>query len=407
MESPNDYSVTYAISAVSDPNNLLPLARWDNTAWIYQLYPLNKPTPRNSSDAKSIQLSSQTIFGNVRAVSQERSPTEGPLAGKKLDSVRFEVSIPRARDQKTKLDILFAIVPRDSAIDSRRDPGSTLNDRNPTRDFYRPTKDKTVVSRRDGIIVETFESGNDLIMPNGPGGVLYETGLGAKLPLYPKVDRTPTFVNSGDGKDVIIGGYGSDFFGGTSAEILWNTRNMIRDRVIRDQGIIQSLRVALNTSGSKLMIGGSNDDVLTGGSDQDYLVGDRFTSIGKWDYVAKDRSIAKAELAAELFLPTNAPKFPSEQVDLSSLPSFLNHHIQSINDYQPGYFYNQDSNNVALNRATTAVSRYNLGSLDGYQLWMPGNDIIMGGRNDDIIFGDDNSKYGAGDSLRPLIIMKE
>jgi hypothetical protein len=364
MESPNDYPVTYAISAVGDPNNRIPLATWDKTAWIYQLYPLSKPTPRNNSDSKAIKLSSETIFGTVRAVSQERSPKEGPLAGKKLDSIRFEVSNPL--DQKTKLDVLFAIVPRDSAIDSSRDSGSTLNDRSPTRDFYRPTKDKTVVSRRDGIIVETFESGNDLIMPNGPGGVLYETGPGRNLPLYPKVDRKPTFVNSGDGKDVIIGGYGSDFFSGTSAETLWNSRNKIRDKEI-----VESLRVALGTSGSKLMIGGSNDDVLIGGSDRDYLVGDRFTSIGKWDYVAKDRSIDKAILAAELYLPTNALRFPAEQVDLSSLPSFLSHHIQSINDYQPGYFYNEDSNYVALSRATTAVSKRNMsqsGNLSGYQL---------------------------------------
>jgi hypothetical protein len=100
-------------------------------------------------------------------------------------------------------------------------------------------------------------------------------------------------------------------------------------------------------------------------------VGDRFTSIGKWDYVAKDRSIDKAILAAELYLPTNALRFPAEQVDLSSLPSFLSHHIQSINDYQPGYFYNEDSNYVALSRATTAVSKRNMsqsGNLSGYQL---------------------------------------
>lgn len=402
MESPNDYPVTYAISAVGDPNNRIPLATWDKTAWIYQLYPLSKPTPRNNSDSKAIKLSSETIFGTVRAVSQERSPKEGPLAGKKLDSVRFEVSNPR--DQKTKLDVLFAIIPHNSAIDLGYD--FTLNDAGSSRDFYRPDKDKTIASRRDGIIIETFESGNDLIMPNGPGGIFWQPRT---TPRYPKVDRKPTFVNSGDGKDVVIGGYASDFFGGTSAETLWNSRQ------IRAKDTIESLRDALNSNGSKLMIGGSNDDVLIGGSDQDYLIGDRLYSTGKWNHDDKDGPSGKREVAAELFLPLNANEYPTEQLDISRLPSFLDKHIQSLKSYQPAYFYDypmqrRASNYMSLYRSSVHVSAFNKsqsGSLNGYQLWIPGNDIIRGGRDDDFIFGDDNSKYGAGESLLPLITMKE
>lgn len=105
--------------------------------------------------------------------------------------------------------------------------------------------------RVDGIHVTTHTRGDDVILPYGTGNIdaIIDNERSATI-----VDRGSTLINIGDGNDVVIGGYGTDYLAS----------------IIKNKGIIP------DATGTKFFVGGSNNDNLYGGRESDLLVGDRW-----------------------------------------------------------------------------------------------------------------------------------
>lgn len=187
-----------------------------------------------------------------------------------------------------------------------------------------------------GISITTLKDGNDLIQPNGTGFSYLGYGYSTL------VDRRETFVNVGNGSDVVTGGYGQDNFGSRSAEKLVPLRDI--------NNVAKSV-----SSGSKFFLGGSNDDLLDASSGADLLVGDR------WD-------------GNELYVPknllTNIPDTWSDQAK-----SLAGIKLQEILNYPAG---------------SDLTARWYQNHFKDFPLWIPGNDTIRGYEGDDIIYGDDN-----------------
>lgn len=387
MESPSTYPVSYAIAALDFSTTR---DGWKKSR-IFQLFPTNQRTKLNpNSDFKNLN------FGNDpgRDLRQLHSQlTNSALTGlpeqEQYEYVKI-VNDPFGSKTGAPTDVLFAIVPRDSAVDSRNDKNSTFNDRGPTRGFFRPDKDISTVSRRAGIIIETYASGDDLILPNGPGGQFGNTPVNDAKFRYYKVDRNRTFVNTNDGDDAIIGGFSTDFFGpGKPSDLLQAKLNPL------------TFRANTSASGSKVYIGGSESDLLIGGRDADYLVGDSFATLNEpAPFLIKSP-------AANNYITTRSSDggFRGTPVyNLADLPATQRRQIKS---FQPEYFYNQSSLGASQERHSPYGGRsgYGVGNSD-YPMWIPGNDVIFGGDGNDTIFGDDNTKLGSGSNLLPLVVMK-
>ena len=395
MESPSSYPVSYAITAVDFSK--------DKDGWkksnIFQLFPSNQKTQRNSNTFKILKFA-QKDSNDIERRQLHSSLADSALTGLP-DNEKYEfVTIVQTNPfvgSKTgaSTDVLFAIVPRDSAVNSTKDKGSTSNDQGPTRGFFRPDKDISTVSRLAGIIIDTFGTGDDLILPNGPGGKFDENSN--EVNKYFKVDRNRTFVNTNDGDDVVIGGFSTDYFGpGKPSDLLLAKSNP------------RSYKADTTSSGSKVFVGGSESDLLIGGKDDDYLVGDSFATMILQD----KRPLGDKRLeAANNYLTTKAAKVGGWQqklapiYDLSDLPETQRFNIQA---YQPEYFLSYHSLIASHERFLNSAYAYTR-TVDRtkYPMWIPGNDVIYGGAGNDTIFGDDNTFLGSGSNLLPLVRIQQ
>jgi Ca2+-binding RTX toxin-like protein len=244
-------------------------------------------------------------------------------------------------DQGAGGDFVFAIEPAPGRggkfeIEALEPANSTRA----SRRFYDPTDFGNVLTVSPypwqnvaGIVVNSVENSNDLILPYGTGGLQYST----------IVDRGVNYINARNGQDVVIGGYGQDTFG--SSVDIKNLKELAKiDTTSRERA-----------RGSKFYVGGSSEDVLAGGLEADFLVGDRLNGY-------------------ELYLPTSR---------LNGIPDTWKNHLEAIKSYQPSTFQigkgSQGFDLVAKDESKT------------YPLWIPGNDIIRGYEGDDIIHGDDNT----------------
>lgn len=199
-----------------------------------------------------------------------------------------------------------------------------------------------------GIDIESYPDGDDLIYPNGRGYIDAFSMYKYKVTV---VDDGWTFVNPRNGKDVAVGGFGRDYIGSRSSEVLVNLAKARNDKGVS------------NASGSKLYVGGSWDDVLDGGADADFLVGDRFNEY-------------------ELYLPSAA-------LNKNPLGSSFTTHINNINLYQPYRFSAADAQGNQRLGQTKETGKI-AGSY--YPLWSPGGDAIRSYAGDDTIYGDDNAE---------------
>lgn len=205
-----------------------------------------------------------------------------------------------------------------------------------------------------GINIKTFDNGDDLIYPNGRG---YSDFWSASAWEEVVVDRGTTWVNVGNGNDVVVGGYGYDLIGSRAAGI---TTNLLFDPFGADDS---------TATGSKFYIGGSGRDVLDGGNDADYLIGDRFNEY-------------------ELYLP--------KAILSKNIPQAFSVHKQYIESYQPDS-WTEPNSKARYGKAAKGTDRLAVTKLVGlsgsdYPLWTPGNDVIHGYGGDDLLYGDDNAE---------------
>jgi hypothetical protein len=196
-----------------------------------------------------------------------------------------------------------------------------------------------------GIVVDLPYNSDDIILPYGSGGSFRGVTI---------VDRGANYINAGKGDDAVIGGYGQDFIGSRQRpQDLRQLANISAPTYFREP-----------TTGTKLYVGGSSDDVLDGGSDRDLLVGDRLNG-------------------HELYLPDSAlkdlPRIWAKQADQLSI----------YNDFGEDWAANGPGKGADL-LAVRPTTR-NFAAPEYYPLWIPGNDIIRGYEGDDIIHGDDNT----------------
>ena len=197
-----------------------------------------------------------------------------------------------------------------------------------------------------GLQLSSKGAQNDLILPYGIGSRDYYG--------FTITERGTTYINTGNGADAIIGGYGKDYFGSREREQLIALKQ-------------PKFSLKNTTQGAKFFVGGSGDDLLDGGNGEDLLVGDRFNGF-------------------ELYLPTKA---------LSNIPAewktTWQGQFDSIRKYQdPRY-----SDTTGAGHEILGNTRGNGGDLASgstqYPLWIPGNDIIRGYDGNDIIYGDDST----------------
>jgi hypothetical protein len=191
----------------------------------------------------------------------------------------------------------------------------------------------------DGIDLDTFANGDDLI---------YAYGIGARdIGDNTFVDRGNAYVNVGSGRDVVVGGYGKDHFGSTRVKDSLGLKNLY--------GSFDSV-----TRGNKFFVGGSYDDLLDGGKGDDFLIGDRLNGY-------------------ELYLPSKA---------LDNVDSRWKFHVDNIGKFQ----LDESNYRNGAGSALLANDRpYTYGGSESYPLWAPGNDIIRSYESDDIIYGDDST----------------
>lgn len=189
-----------------------------------------------------------------------------------------------------------------------------------------------------GLSLSTFSDGDDLILPYGIGAQKYE---GKTI-----TERGVNYISVGSGFDVVIGGYGKDFFGAVDGQVLAELEKPTQ--------LAQSA-----SGGSKFFVGGSSNDVLDGSNGQDLLTGDRFNGY-------------------ELYLPSTA---------LKGIPSAWDKQLSSLLSYQPQGFSDGKGAGFSILAETRSGT---FGQSTPYPLWVPGNDVLRGYEGEDLIYGDDS-----------------
>lgn len=209
----------------------------------------------------------------------------------------------------------------------------------------------------------TTDNGDDLLYPNGRGQ--YDL-WGAPSSLKTIVDYGYTWVNSGNGNDVVVGGYGIDRIGSRASRPMQVTSLDFSTKESITNIERNPYRIPPSTStGSKFYVGGSGDDVLDGGQDDDFLVGDRFNN-------------------TELYIKSSATNI--------NIPATFARHKQLIDSYQPLSWSAgiTPSNNLQSARGESRLGDHWYNFDFNYPLWVPGNDVMFGGRGNDFIYGDNN-----------------
>jgi Ca2+-binding RTX toxin-like protein len=211
-----------------------------------------------------------------------------------------------------------------------------------------------------GMAIRLEQYGNDIVMPNGRGEIMY--GLGREYdPRFPTFDYHYTFVIVQNGVDSVVGGFGNDI-------ILSESMSYVDAEA--------KYRLKLNSAennigGSKFFVGGSGDDFLSGGRDGDLLIGDRFNNY-------------------ELYLNREALS--------KNVPVAFEENAKRLLNYQPPDYNNGNYNGKDIDW-TRGIGKENSISGDGMyngqgygQMWFnrPGCDVIHGNGGDDIIYGDGN-----------------
>jgi hypothetical protein len=365
-------TVTYAHLAF-DSSNRLQSVTWESSSMIQELG--IEPEVK----AKIVQFSSDSdpsLAAGTLSQSWRGLPL-GFASTKVGDIVKINTSISGYFP-----GILFAIVPRSRAIDLGSSDNPNENGRGAYRGFLdRTSNEDAAANNLAGIKIKTHPLGaDDLILPSGPGQYLwFYSGI---IPVaYKKgtaVDREPTLVNVGSGRDVVIGGYGKDHFGAYTFKEIQELKKKAR----KGEYALHS-DPASKASGSKFFVGGSYRDFLVGGSEQDYLIGDRYNGY-------------------ELYLPTAALGNPPPSS--TSTFSLFDRHFAQVRRYQPAYFAD------AQNRGKDKISVASGGSQQitrESSLWIPGSDVIFSYSGDDIIYGDDNTIFGASGGGGDLVNLRK
>jgi len=383
MTSPRTAPVTYALGAV---NALGDSSKgWNLTAGTFQVGTEASP-PRILSPTRDKTFSVSSRRDAVTGLTVDARPYE---------IVNFTKS--GTDSGSVNAGVLFAIVPRAFAVpdtipwednllipDSVKASSAVKNNTN-FRGFAPNSAFRGIGDSLSGIIVSTFGNGDDVVMPQGGGslGVGSYTRSQVNTLLYDwnkvLIDRGKTFANIRNGDDVVIGGYGSDYMG--AVDISGADQNgsislsMLSD--VKRKG-------TSNYSGSKLLVGGSSDDLLNGANSDDYLVGDRFAG-------------------NELYLPSDA-------INGANLSAAFKNHISNINLLQPQWYRKQGKWTGRLGSEKLGISDFSVGyfsnSYEFQPLWMPGNDIIRGYSGNDTIFGDNNTITGINGSYVDLLNIK-
>jgi hypothetical protein len=211
-----------------------------------------------------------------------------------------------------------------------------------------------------GIAIRMENYGNDIVIPNGRG--MYYRGHEGGLRYSPMTDYHYTFTTVQNGEDSVIGGFGPDY-------ILSESLTYV-EAVERNSKKFNTSR-SNNIRGSKLFVGGSDDDFLSGGMEGDLLVGDRLNGY-------------------ELYLNREA-------LD-SNIPDSVVNNRRRLLNYQP-----PDYNNVKNtdNPRDNTFPFFGLGKFTDLEepifgksqwLWRPGNDVIHGNGGADTIYGDGNGE---------------
>ena len=375
MASPSTFAVTYAHLAVS--NEADPAGpRWETNSIIQQL----GVSPKDAS--KRVAFVGPFRVGDAIAFSSSwRGLPLGYADARGRQGDILKITTGNGEPLPYPVDVLFAIVPRANAVDlSKETPGNSEdpngNGRGAYRGFRRDTSNSLAAAENlAGIKIKTLAQGDDLILPNGPGQYRWERGKPLPTPLTGPigydfkqvgnyVDREPTLVNIGSGRDVVIGGYVRDHFGAYSFKEIQELKKKQRPG---EYSLYPN--PASVATGSKLFVGGSYKDFLIGGIDQDYIAGDRFRGY-------------------ELYLPADAlpERLPSAAFDK---------HLSNLRRYQPDYFANEQNR-----------GRVKIGVNNSVPLWIPGSDGIFTYDGNDFIYGDDDTAFGASGGGVDLINLK-
>jgi hypothetical protein len=204
-----------------------------------------------------------------------------------------------------------------------------------------------------GIAIRMDSFSNDIVIPNGKGqfmsGHLFPSSL--DFLGFPSIDYAYTFVTVQNGIDSVMGGFGSDLI--LSENLSYSdVDSRYRNKFNPSEN---------NISGSKLFVGGSDDDFLSGGNDADLLVGDRLNGY-------------------ELY-------FNQESLG-SEIPLALDENKNKLLNYQQSNVDNF-ANSSGVKRGL-GNSKYLRGQEKIVRLLRPGNDVIHGHGGDDFIYGDSN-----------------
>jgi len=162
-----------------------------------------------------------------------------------------------------------------------------------------------------------------------------------------------------------------------------------------------------SSKGSKVLIGGSFNDLILGGSDSDYIVGD-YHAASSDAFVNLERETSQ-EGKQRPNPQTGDPRFAVNDALIKSTAldqslargSYPNYDFYSRNDRSikaaDGYTYTKgttDFYNQSLLKSQTSERSIRLGSANSTpiypNIWQPYGDVILGGAGDDVIFGDDS-----------------
>ena len=181
---------------------------------------------------------------------------------------------------------------------------------------------------------------------------------GTVTALYP--DNTTVFL--GPGEDVVWGGLGDDWIGGTGA---W-------------------------AAGAKLIIGDSNRDTIYGSSNGDYLVGDNFQNkINFYDYNAADKANSKYAVLNQGKLAGAFGQNFDRHVSL--IKSTARNASGSGGSWNYTYRYLPQID--FSNSGAAAIKSGVLGSTSSpvkLNVWQPKGDYIHSGAGDDLVYGDND-----------------